>query len=113
MARGRFVGLFLRGVAPAGHCNGSRDGEGSLAVGRSLGNGHRNETCAHAMATQCDAGIGTPVSPGHLVGTGKVSFVPKDAGRVACKITKPCRIWVGGSKGTRSKAASGGGCLPA
>ena len=26
------------------------------------------------MTTQSDGGIGTPVSPGHLVGTGKVSF---------------------------------------
>ncbi len=33
MVRGHFGGLFLRGVAPAGHCNGSRDGGGSLAVG--------------------------------------------------------------------------------
>ena len=32
------------------------------------------------MTTQCDAGIGTPDSPGHLVGTGKVSFAPKGAG---------------------------------
>ena len=32
--------------------------------------------------------IGTPVSPGHLVGTGKVSFAPKGAGRVACESHK-------------------------
>ncbi len=52
MARGCFVGLFLRGVAPAGHFNGSRDDGGAAAW--------------------------------HLVETGKVSFAPKDAGRVAC-----------------------------
>ena len=40
MARGCFVGLFLQGVAPAGHWNGSRDDGGSLAVGRPLGNGY-------------------------------------------------------------------------
>ncbi len=34
---------------------------------------------------------------GHLVGTGKVSFAPKGAGQVACEITKPCRLWDGGS----------------
>ena len=39
---------------------------------------------AHAMTTQCNAGIGTPVSPGTLVGPGRFSFAPKDAGRVAC-----------------------------
>ncbi len=33
MARGHFVGLFLRGVAPAGHCNGSRDGGGAWRPG--------------------------------------------------------------------------------
>ena len=29
MASGCFVGLFLQGVAPAGHCNGSRDDGGA------------------------------------------------------------------------------------
>ena len=33
MVRGHFGGLFLRGVAPAGHCNGSRDGGGAWLPG--------------------------------------------------------------------------------
>ncbi len=33
MARGCFVGLFLQGVAPAGHWNGSRDGGGAWRPG--------------------------------------------------------------------------------
>ena len=104
IVRGYFDGLFLHGVAPAGHRNGSRDDGGSLAVGRPLGNGHWNATSAHDMATQCAAGIGTPVSPGHLVETGKVSFAPKGAGGVACEITKPCRLWDGGSVSGRMKS---------
>ena len=50
---------------------------------------------------------GTPVSPGRLVGTGKVSFALKGAGSMACEITKPCRLWDGGSVsgGMKSRAA--------
>ncbi len=33
MARGRFGGLFLRGVAPAGHWSGGRDGGGAWRSG--------------------------------------------------------------------------------
>ncbi len=33
MGRGYFGGLFLPGVAPAGHCNGSRDGGGCFTCG--------------------------------------------------------------------------------
>ncbi len=36
MDRGCFVGLFLRGVAPAGHCNGSRDCGGAWRSGDRL-----------------------------------------------------------------------------
>ena len=36
MGRGYFVGLFLRGVAPAGPCNGSRDGGGAWRSGARL-----------------------------------------------------------------------------
>ena len=34
IAHGRFVRLFLRGVAPAGHCKGRHDGGGVWRSGR-------------------------------------------------------------------------------
>ena len=56
MAHGRFAGLFLQGVARQAIATGAAMA-GSLGIGRPLGNGHRNATCAHAMAIQCDAGM--------------------------------------------------------
>ncbi len=104
MARGCFVGLFLQGVARQATGTGAEMmgelGGRVSAWKRTL----ERATCAHAMTTQCDAGIGMPVSPGHLVGTDKVSFAPKGAGPVACEITKPCRLWDGGSVSGRMKS---------
>ncbi len=56
----------------------------------------------HASCLSSAPAAGSLVLPraaqlGHLVGTGKVSFAPKGAGPVACEITKPCRLWDGGS----------------
>ncbi len=63
MTRGHFVGLFLRGVAPQAIAT------GAVMVGELGGR-------ALALCSCCPAWIGA--------GTGKVSFAPKDAGRVAC-----------------------------
>ncbi len=71
MARGHFVGLFLRGIAQ------QATGTGTAMVG--------------------SLAVGCPRRNGRLVGTRQVSFAPKDAVRVACEITKPCRLWDGGS----------------